>query len=321
MATDDAYQRAVRAIPPEEMRSERVSNPELVDQLLAAPAGRRLRPLAVVLTVFTCACVMVGAWFAAKLTWRLLEKPPTNSAAAMAPLPSPAAPRRPTVDINRIINAHLFGVPAPASVDTAPAETHLAIVLQGIIFTDIKEDARAIIARQNEGQNSYRIGQTIGNDAVLTEIHQSYVIIERNGEREKLSLRVDDNSSSAASQPSLPMHRRHDLRGDYQIARVLGRVQARLMTDPGAVMSIMRIVPVRSVNGIEGVRVFPGPEPGLFQAFKLQPGDILTTVNDIPLDSPARGLEVLRNLAAARELKFEVIRGGKRLAYSFTVSQ
>jgi general secretion pathway protein C len=320
MATKDAHEQAAHAIAPDELRAEWVSDPALVDQLLAAPVGRRLRPVPVLLVLFTCACVVTGAWFAAKLTWRLLDEPPETSAAALASLAPPTTPRRPTVDINRIINAHLFGMPQSTNVDTAPPETRLAIVLQGIIYTDVKQDARAIIARQGDAQNSYRIGQTIGNDAILAEIHQGYVIIERSGEREKLSLRVDGDDRAAA-RPALPMHRRHDLRGDYQTARVLGRVQARLMTDPGSVMSIMRIVPVTGADGIEGVKVFPGPEPGLFQAFKLQPGDVLTAVNGIPLDSPARGLEVVRNLAAARELEFEVLRGGKRLSYSFSVSQ
>ena len=92
------------------------------------------------------------------------------------------------------------------------------------------------------------------------------------------------------------------------------------MTDPGSVMSVMRIVPVTNATGdIQGVKVFPGPEPGLFQAFKLQPGDLLTSINGIPLDSPARGLEVLRNLAAAQELELELLRAGKRLAYNLSV--
>jgi len=66
--------------------------------------------------------------------------------------------------------------------------------------------------------------------------------------------------------------------------------------------------------------VFPGAEPGIFQIFQLEPGDILISVNDIPLDSTSRGLEVMRDLTAATELRLVVKRADQLLSFAYSIA-
>jgi general secretion pathway protein C len=42
----------------------------------------------------------------------------------------------------------------------------------------------------------------------------------------------------------------------------------------------------------------------------LAPGDVVTSVNGVKLDSPAKALSLLRGLSSADEVRLEIERGG-----------
>ena len=303
----------------QELQSEQLHDAAQVEQVLASVTARpqgRLNSIAA--TVLMTVAIGLGAWFAAQLTWAVLAPTATPLRAPERTTSTAAVPDVRT-DVSGIIAAQLFGQePNQAAASKVLPVTQLALVLKGIIFTDIEADARAIIAASGKPQSAYRPGQPIGNDIVLLEIHRAHVILRNAGKREKLEL-TDANKRNAA-QPTSP-DQRIDHRADYQMAKVLGRVQTRLRTEPGSVMSMLRIMPVESGSEVIGIRIFPGPEPGLFDTFKLEPGDVLTAVNGIPLDSTARGLEVLRNLTGATEITLELTRGERRLSMAFSIAQ
>ena len=55
----------------------------------------------------------------------------------------------------------------------------------------------------------------------------------------------------------------------------------------------------------------PPPHAALLGQLGLQPGDVVTAVNGLPVDSLARGQDIMAGLASARSVRVTVQRGGK----------
>ena len=85
-----------------------------------------------------------------------------------------------------------------------------------------------------------------------------------------------------------------------------------LAGSPGAFLSKVDTEPVVRSGHFVGWRIralFPGD--ARFARSPLLPGDIVTRVNDRPIERPEQFSDVWSSLGAARELRLGVIRGGK----------
>lgn len=299
-------------------RPEYLDDPERVAVLLRAHA-RPNRLIAWARNTAIALLLGVSAWFAADITWQLIAPAKWLAEAETNNAPTPAPMPRQRVDLDAITNAQMFGQEQARQTEAPLPETRLSLILKGIIFTDVAEDARAIISTPDGAQAAYAIGASIAPDVEVTAITRTHVLLDNSGRRERLSLTEPGTDGAAAPVAGVP-DQRIDRRADPQLARVLGRMQQRLRTDPGSLLTMMRLMPVEAGQGLAGVRVFPGPEPGVFQQFNLRPGDVLKSVNGIALDSTSRGLEVLQNLTNASELVLEVQRGEKLLWVAYSVN-
>src|SRR5687768_1707017 len=106
--------------------------------------------------VLTVIFVIAIAWQLVQLTWLLLERTPDESAAIAPPPASVAnAPRR-SVNVQSIVDAHLFGVQQAApSQDAATApQTQMNLVLAG---TWAAEDPSKGFAFIGESANAARM--------------------------------------------------------------------------------------------------------------------------------------------------------------------
>ncbi|MEE9351980.1 MAG: hypothetical protein V3U78_06935, partial [Thiotrichaceae bacterium] len=61
-------------------------------------------------------------------------------------------------------------------------------------------------------------------------------------------------------------------------------------------------------------RLSPGKNRKLFRKLGLRPGDIVTQVNGVTLDSPAKGLMVLTELSSAESISIVVKRGDQEVS-------
>lgn len=73
----------------------------------------------------------------------------------------------------------------------------------------------------------------------------------------------------------------------------------------------VQVFPVFANGRMQGVRLGAGRDSDLLSRAGLRPTDIVTSVNGIPLDGPARQMELLSALRDARSLQVEVQRDGK----------
>ncbi len=240
-----------------------------------------------------------------------------NPPASQLDSPSPASAQ--ALDLAPLLQARLFGRTAStAAQPTAPLiapETNLNLSLQGTLFSDDKDYAKAVVASADGKAQEYKIGQNLPGGARLQDIHANRVILLRNSQYETLRLVGKKDSLSLTTPPLtqaavIPS-------SDREIGEKLTAYRRQILEKPALMGQLIRISPVEEQGQFKGYRLAPGSDSGLFQAAGLQRGDILTQLNGTRLDSPVQGLNALQNLVSAQQLQLEVLRDGVPLSFSF----
>lgn len=260
---------------------------------------------------------------AADLVWVMV---PVPERARWTPPPvAPAATARSgdAVDINAIVNASLFGrYEASASTEqsllSAP-ETPLNLVLIGLLADDRAERSRALIAQGNE-ERAYAIGDDVARGVMLQAIFPDRVILSRNGRLETLRLERDKPGvEGAAAAPAAPAATAasSDESGTPQLAAIRDEV----VRDPAKASEYVRVQPANVAGQLRGYRVYPGRDRSVFTAAGLRPGDLVTSVNGVQLDDPAKALQLLGDLGQAGQVNLVVERGGQSQNISINLSQ
>ncbi|MDP3293282.1 MAG: type II secretion system protein GspC [Nevskia sp.] len=288
---------------------------------LAARYGRRLPELASLLLV------LVIAKMAASLVWALVPVPESaqwRPASATAPRVAAKA----GVDLGKVANAHLFGqytVPTePVLADLASApDTNLNLTLLGILSNgrnDKDRQSRALIATQGGDEKPYAVGDDIARGVQLQAIFPDRVILLRGGKLETLRLDKDNPGGSLLpSQVGDELVESPADDGENDILTSLGEIRSEILADPSKVANYIRVQPVNTGGGLSGYRIYPGRDRTMFAAAGLRPGDVVTSVNGVALNDPARSLQLLSDLSQSAQINLTVDRGGQPQNFSINL--
>ena len=156
------------------------------------------------------------------------------------------------------------------------------------------------------------MGDTLPGGAVLTEVYPDRIVLQRRGRLETLRMPKEPVSGPPSREARTPA-----ARGSGSRARPaagprpsLREYRDMVLQDPQQFADKVRLRPRMQGGRMQGYEVRPGRDAQFLSQFGLEPGDVVTAVNGIPLDSPARGLSVLRDLARAQQVQLEVVRNG-----------
>jgi general secretion pathway protein C len=242
----------------------------------------------------------------AQLLWALLPSP---AAAAWQAAPVAPAAQNPAdrVDVNRIAAAHLFGQFTPVvhpDLTKAP-DTTLNLTLLGILKNSKdKAKSRALISNGTD-EKSYSISEAVGSGVTLYAIFVDRVVLSRNGQLETLKLDKNQPSSSDA-----PLAVASDSQG---AGSSLSQIRQQMLANPAKAQDYIRIQPAPNVsgNGQMGYRIFPGRDRAVFNGAGLRAGDVVTAINGVQLDDPAKSLQLLSDLSQANAVTLTIDRGGE----------
>lgn len=254
--------------------------------------------------------VLAIGWQLADPVWLLFgggepDGPPPAAAARIAPRPAAG------VNVNRILSAHLFGEPAadaaPPSPDEAvdAPETQLSLELRGTITGTEGQKALAIIAERGKPERVYAIEDAVPGGASLHSVHTDRVILSRAGRLEALKLpRSEELGSARRPTAGLPGRL-------TPTATRAASVREVVQQGGNSLTEIIRPQPVFKDGQQQGYRVYPGRQRQQFAQLGLRPGDLVTQINGMALDDPARGMEIFRGLADATSVSVTVDRNGQ----------
>ena len=272
---------------------------------LWAEASRLLPPWVALVLV-----VLIG-WQLAKLAWLLV---PAAAPEGLPPVPTtaPATSADPArdVSIDRIVAARLFGTAeatAPVALveqEDAP-DTDLRLELRGTVAATYEYRALAIIAEIGGAERVYFIGDAVPGGASLHAVHFDRVLLRRGGRLEALRLpRSDDTPTTrTTAAPRTAPRAATPVRA--------ATIQEVVQQGGVSLTEIIRPQPVFKDGRQQGYRVYPGRQRQQFAQLGLRPGDLITQINGMALDDPARGMEIFRSLADATSVTVTVDRNGE----------
>lgn len=258
----------------------------------------------------------------ADLVWALV---PVPEAAEWRPAPPlPAASRGGgAVDVNAMVNAALFGrYQATASPETSllnAPETPLNLTLIGLLADDRESYSRALIASQNE-EKAYAIGDDVTRGVTLQAIFPDRVILSRGGRLETLRLERDKPGAAAPASYTPPPAAAAVPDDGSGTAQQLATVRDEVLRDPAKASDYIRVQPANVGGQLKGYRVYPGRDRSAFGAAGLRPGDLVTAVNGVQLDDPAKALQLLADLGQAGQVNLVIERGGQSQSISINLA-
>ncbi len=271
-------------------------------------------------------CVVLLLWMLARTFWMLV---PGDDGVSAGPLRSATvASAQPGVSVSKW---HLFGN-APqqqALLRNAPATT-LSLSLRGTLADADPHSGIAVIADAQGIERACRVGEEISAGVTLDEVHSDRVVLKHDGVQEVLALERDESNEHVAPIPA-------DERG----AKAVRKASTGSATEPGPLPTFappqiangaldwqktmqkvgggdpaelarnVRIDPVISNGQIAGVRVSSvNGDSAMMARLGLQASDIVTAVNGVPVDSVARGQQIVESLKNASSVRVTVNRGG-----------
>ncbi len=271
-------------------------------------------------TIVMWVLVMALGIQAAVIVRDLIPEQQPLAAAASAQVPSSRNKSRRAVDIQSIVNAHLFGVADPAEQavgDPADApQTRLSLVLAGTIAASDPKLGFGIIGESAANAKLYSVGDSVPGGVRLHAVYGDRVILDRSGQLEALLLPREYRGGSGSAAPPA-----RAVLPTTAGARVADRVRRMIAQDPGSVAEIMRPQPVFANGQQRGYRVYPGRNRAQFARLGLRPGDLVMSVNGTPLDDPQRGMEIFRSIGSSDQVRVMVERNGRPQELTLNMAQ
>lgn len=252
----------------------------------------------VIALVSTLALVIFTASIISKVIWQVLEK--DNS-----------FPASKTLDINTtetIVNSRLPSNLFGSLTSSEPAKyskiekTRLNLVLVGILAK--QENPSVIIKQQGDKENIYQINDFITPTTILKEVFSDYVVLERNGNLEKLEIiRKGLEESNTNNAPSYEISNSNKSK--------LSQYLKDLNNKPENLFNVLSVEPNYSNGELRGFIISPGTEKALFEGLGFQKNDIILNINNNELTNLSQAFKLKNVLVEQKLFNFKVERKGQ----------
>lgn len=301
-------------------------------------------PLVVWQRVIRTILVVWLAYVLAQAIWILIPKPVIP--AAKIEISSSgnlqvSAGNQSSVDIDQLKKLTPFGNPAQveavktdvSNIEQEAADTQLNLVLRGLVYSSDEKVARAVIASSDK-QEVYAVGDPIpmSNNVTVAKILADRVIINNNGKFESLWLFKDDpnapkirstyaanpvnDNQMASAQP--PVYYDDQNAQNYSVPTPVEQNAAQV----GATLSDVVAMSIHRENGqIVGYKIRPGRNAEMFNSLGLQPDDVVTAVNGMPLNNPGKIMEIYRSMGSATSANLQILRNGSTVNLDISLNQ
>lgn len=210
---------------------------------------------------------------------------------------------------------NLFGTPKTAQTimqvkvdSTQLKRTRLNLTLIGVL--EKGDQSVAILKRPSKDDAAYKIGETIQTGVTLSAVHSTWVVLDNNGQAEKLVLPgVKENFSAPVRQKPTANAPAPNLTLTQQ--QKLDHYKKLIQQNPMNLMKAVQVKPLYQNGGLQGFQVMPGTERTIFKALGFQSRDIITEVNGVKFNSMAVAMQKGPSLINADTFNIKLIRNNQ----------
>ena len=269
---------------------------------------------------------------AADITWSVVPQEQTNQSNIIQSNPNNrvGSQTKQQIDVAKIQSLNLFGQYSEAEVqetevemDKVP-ETTLNLKLSGLVASDDKTNAAAIIEYQGK-QETYGVGDIIvGTRASLEQVLMDRVLIKQSGRLETLMLDGFDYSQPAIKVADKPQAKSNktkigpnskpsgvvDKRNNKALTATAKNLRSELSKDPAKMSDYLRVSPKRKEGKIVGYTLRPGKKPEFFKQAGLKAGDVAVQMNGFDLIVPTQAMQAMAEMKKARDISLLIDRQG-----------
>lgn len=253
--------------------------------------------------------LQLGYW-----TWQMIVPSWKDTVAAR----QPASP-----SILPSLGRQLFGdkdKDGEGVVIAAPAAVNSSIRLRGVFAVDGKTLSAAVVNLGGKDRTIY-LNQEFAAATKLVEVQGEYIVISRNGVREKIeldrfaSLAPKGASGNASNQPAATTFRLNVATTGSNAFALSRQELNTVLQDPRQMNFLGRIGP----GPTGGVRVEDAPTGSLSNKLGLQAGDIITAINGQPINSPGDLARVYAQFNTITSIRAEVRRAGAPVTLNYSI--
>lgn len=253
----------------------------------------------------------------------------TSDDAAQAPV-GPMASVKPRTAYDGIVSSGLFGpgaqaaqeAPPPAPVAAPETETQLRLKLVGTAATTPKDlfASAVILNQENNTIKTFSIGQAVVENVTIEEIYRRKVVllnkrtnrreVLRNEEEQEGQQQAAASGAQASSAPPPPRTRIKKQELYEQVlsnyAEIADQLKPELYKDPatGKVMGI-------TATNLEAIPIA--------KSLNLKNGDVLQSVNNEPIDSESKIIEIVTKYRDTSSFSVNILRNGKSMTMTYNL--
>ena len=258
------------------------------------------------------------------------------------------APRAPTVtavkadrpasfsDYEVVLSRNLLNVKvedeqveAAPVIDDTPVRTTIQATLLGTVAGPPAHSFG--IVRVSGKTEVVKVGELIGGQAEVLEIHRTWITILNNGRQEVLHMYDEDGEKVAAARPSRPARRparqepqqassEVDVRevspNEYEIPR---EQFEEMTSNLGPLLTQARVVPNFQDGAIDGYKIFAIQPDSVYTQIGLQNGDVIRNINGVEIDSPERALQLFQTLRTERNFSIDLARDDEPMTFNYNL--
>ena len=102
-------------------------------------------------------------------------------------------------------------------------------------------------------------------------------------------------------------------------ATAFNRYRNEIRQNPASFLNYVRATPARQNGKFIGFRLQPGKQRGALKDLGLKPGDIVTSINGVQIDAPAKGMKAMQALGEGDSVNVTLQRAGQEVSLNLTL--
>jgi len=202
-------------------------------------------------------------------------------------------------------------------------KTTLSVRLRGTAVRDQGDSFAVIENRATRKEDLYRVGDMILGEAKLIQILEDRVVLLREGKKETLELLAEpqpakERPRAVASTQRPPSTIGRGVRRLGSNRWSISREEVELAkANMSQLMTQVRIVPNFSEGKPDGFKLLSIKRGSIFDRLGLRNGDVIRSINGVPLDNPQKVFEVYGELESGQSIAVDILRGKREQTFNY----